>query len=101
MAKTKSKPKPEAIPVCSVSIFGRIWETPGTLTPELAKHVLKIRFPPEDLARMHELSAKVGRGEILPAELAELDEYILVGDLLGILQSKARRRLGIKLRLPQ
>jgi hypothetical protein len=42
---------------------------------------------------MHDLARRNQEGRISPAELAELDSYVKVGDLLALLQSKARRTL--------
>ena len=75
------------------AIFARIWDAAGGgLTPELARHVLRLGFSEQDKARMHELAVKNQEGRI-SEELQELDNYIKVGDLLAIMQSKARVRL--------
>jgi hypothetical protein len=42
---------------------------------------------------MHELAVKNKQGRISTEERDELDSYIKVGDLLAILQSKARKIL--------
>jgi hypothetical protein len=77
-----------------VAIFARLWEAGnGGLSPELARHIVKLGFPEEDKVRMHELAVKNQEGRISPEERAELDSYIKVGDLLAILQSKARKVL--------
>lgn len=76
------------------AIFGRIFaDGKHTLTPGLARHILDLGFSADDTARMHELAVKNQEGRISPEELQELDAYIKVGDLLAILQSKARKRL--------
>lgn len=76
------------------AIFGRVFVNgKQTLPPALARHLLGLRFAPEDEARMHELAAKNQAGRISPEELRELDSYIKVGDLVAILQSKARKAL--------
>jgi hypothetical protein len=76
------------------AIFARLWETEnGGLSPALARHIVKLGFPKEDKARMHELAVKNQDGRISPQERAELDSYIRVGDLLAILQSRARKLL--------
>jgi hypothetical protein len=62
-------------------------------TPELARHFLSLGFREEDRARMHELAEKNQAGRISPQELRELDSYVKAGDLLAILQSKARKFL--------
>jgi hypothetical protein len=65
----------------------------GTLSTEAAQAFLQLDFPPEDHERVSELSGKASSGTIDEQERAELNEYILVADLLAILQSKARRSL--------
>jgi hypothetical protein len=76
------------------AIFARLWETKdGRLPRTLARHIVKLRFPNSDQERMHELAEKNQRGLITPGELDELDNYIRAGDLLALLQSRARKTL--------
>jgi hypothetical protein len=76
------------------AIFARLWETgDGGLTPVLARHIVKLGFSEADRERMHDLAVKNQEGRISVEELDELDSYIKVGDLLAILQSRARRLL--------
>ncbi len=72
-------------------IFARVWDENGGLTPGLARQVLKLGFGSEDKARMKYLSARNRAGLISPEEQSELDGFVKVGDLLAILQAKARR----------
>lgn len=78
------------------AIFARVWDRTDRMTPELARHVLGLTFAPADLARMHDLAARNRDGRATPAERDELDNYVRVGDMLAVLRSKARRRLGVK-----
>ena len=79
------------------AIFARLWDAEhAALTPDLARHVLGLAFGPPDVARMRDLAARHRDGLASAAELEELDNYVRVGDLLAVLQSKARRRLGVK-----
>ena len=64
------------------------------MSPELARHVLARRFSEEDAARMHSLAEKNREGALSAAEREELDAYVKVGDLLAILQSRARKTLN-------
>jgi hypothetical protein len=73
------------------AIFARLWES--FPSPEFAQQVLKLRFSDRDTARMHELAAKNQRTALSTVESDELDNYIKIGDLLAILQSKARKYL--------
>ena len=76
------------------AIFARLWETKdGHLPLALARFVVKLDFSEQDKARMHDLAVKNQQGLISAAELEELDNYVKAGDLLGLLQSKARRTL--------
>jgi hypothetical protein len=74
-------------------IFLRLWDR-QRLTRPLARHLLKLSFPPDDEARMRELAEKNREGQITPGELALLDEYVRVGTVLSILQSRARKLLN-------
>ncbi len=75
------------------AIFARLWES--FPSPELAQQVLKLGFPERDQSRMHELAAKNQRESLSASESEELDNYISVGDLIAILQSKARKFLKL------
>ena len=76
------------------AIFARLWEGGSKrLSVTLARHIVSLGFSEADRARMHELSEKNRSGELSVAETKELDNFIRVGDLLAILQSKARQRL--------
>lgn len=84
-------------PTSEAAIFARVWETEnGTLSPQLARHIIRLRFAENDKARMRELAVKNRQGAISSEELRELDSYIRVGDLLAILQSKARKLIKAK-----
>jgi hypothetical protein len=77
------------------AIFARLWDSKDhRLTPTLARHVLKVRFSDEDMKRMHDLAAKNQAEKLSREEAEELDNFIKVGDMLAILQSKARKLLG-------
>jgi hypothetical protein len=76
------------------AIFARLWETEsGKMPRELARQILKLGFSQRDKARMHELAVKNQEGQISQTELEELDNFVKVGDLVAILQSKARKTL--------
>lgn len=76
------------------AIFARLWDTgENRISTELARYVLKLGFSDDDNARMHELAVKNQAGTLSAMEREELDNYVKVGDLLAILQSKARKRL--------
>lgn len=64
------------------------------LSPEAARALLRLRFGKKDRARMNRLAEKNRSGKLKPTEEAELDNFIRVGQTLGILQSRARRSLA-------
>ena len=75
-----------------------IWERvfvpdPKQVTPDQARYLLEVRFPPSDLDRINALSAKAREGTLTPDENAELDRYVHLGHLLSILKAKVRRSL--------
>jgi hypothetical protein len=80
-------------PTSEAAIFGRLWDAADRLTPALARHVLTLGFADSDKARMRDLAERNSGGGLSAGELEELDNYVRVGDLLAILQSKARVRL--------
>jgi hypothetical protein len=57
---------------------------------EVAQYLLSIDFSPSDLERMNVLSQAATDGTISPEESSELDSYLHIGNLLAIIQSKAR-----------
>lgn len=65
----------------------------ATLSEDAAKALLRLDFAVPDRRRMNELAARNRAGQLSPAESQELDHFIHVGQLLGILQSRARRAL--------
>jgi hypothetical protein len=76
------------------AIWGRIVKPDqATLTPELARAILKLDFDAEDHERVDVLSARAREGTLTPEERAELEEYIRVNNELMILHSKARLSL--------
>jgi hypothetical protein len=63
------------------------------LSAEAAQALLRLNFSADDRTRMNQLAAKNRSGKLTPTEEQELNSYIRVGQMLGILQSKARRSL--------
>jgi hypothetical protein len=77
-----------------VSILNRLLKPDApTFSPQGAQDILSLEFPESDKKRMRELSAKARAGMLTPEEDAEAGRYELLGHLLGIMQSKARRSL--------
>lgn len=81
-------------PQTEAAILARLIERPQTdLSPGAAEYLLSIRFDDRDIARMNGLSELARQGTLTPQEQAELDSYIHVTNLIGVMQSKARRSL--------
>ncbi len=66
----------------------------GSLSADLARHILGLGFSDPDKARMHELAARNQDDALSPEEKAELLAFITAGDVLAVLKSKARRTLA-------
>jgi hypothetical protein len=78
----------------SVSVLDRLLE-PITrcLTPESARALVELRADPVAQARIAELAEKCNQGEITPKEKQEHETHVRVGNIIAILQAKARLRL--------
>lgn len=76
------------------AIWGRLLQADNKpLSAEAARLFLRLEFPVEDKERMHELAAKAREGSLDDDEQEEIRNYERVGNLLGLLKSKARQRL--------
>ena len=71
----------------------RILHPEEELSPRVARAILGLSFPKNDISRMHELSAKARAGTLTPEEDAEMDNFERVGSILSTLKSKARQVL--------
>lgn len=81
-------------PNTEAAILGRIFQSEEReLTPEVARYLLAMKLPSSDEDRVEELSAKARSGSLSDTETQELDSYLHIGILLGVMQSKARRLL--------
>jgi hypothetical protein len=67
------------------------------ISPEIARYLLSIEFGDSDRERMQYLAERSEAGALMPEEEKELDSYLHVGNLLAVMQSKARVALGEKL----
>ena len=66
------------------------------LSREAARDILRFEFSKADLRRMNQLAEKNRCGAITAKEERDLDNYIRVGQTIGILKSKARQTLRRK-----
>jgi hypothetical protein len=77
-----------------VAIFSRVLEGDRAgFSPAAAQAILDLGFPQADKDRMRELSAKAREGILSPDEQAEISHYEIVGHILSLMKSKARRSL--------
>ncbi|MBV8809627.1 MAG: hypothetical protein JO033_13215 [Acidobacteriaceae bacterium] len=60
------------------------------LTPDAARYLLSMKLPASDEDRVNELSAKARACSLTQPETQELDSYLHIGFLLGVLQARAR-----------
>jgi hypothetical protein len=66
---------------------------PSSFSPETARVFLQLGFSRAEQRRVDQLSERARQGSLTPDEEHELDECIHVGNLLAIVQSKARQAL--------
>jgi len=66
------------------------------LSPEAAEFLLAIDFGESDRERMLQLAERSEAGTLTAEEQIEFDGYLHVGNLLAVMQSKARRALKMK-----
>jgi len=76
-------------------ILRRLFEPEkADLSSEVARYLLSIDFSAADRERMDALSEKSQSGDLSAEEREELDDYVRIGHLLALVQSKARKSLG-------
>lgn len=68
-------------------------DKPG-LPADSARSILELQFDQFAIDRMNELAEKNRQGTITEAERDEIDKYMRVGNLLNLLQDKARLSLA-------
>jgi hypothetical protein len=64
------------------------------LTPEAAGRVVQLRADPQLQARIDELAGKCTESELTEEERVEYEAYVRTGNLIAVLQAKARRLLA-------
>ena len=81
-------------PPSELDIFRRIVDAEQPpLSVDAAESLMRLSFSPADLRRMNQLAEKNRQGRLQPSEEEELNNFLRAGQLLGILQSKARQSL--------
>ncbi len=84
-----------------VTILARIFGNgDGQIPAEFARHLLDLQVSEADKDRMTELLVRNQEDALSPDEKEEMFAFAKATSLLGILKSKARRTLGVKLETP-
>ncbi|HEY3856969.1 MAG TPA: hypothetical protein VGO67_21510 [Verrucomicrobiae bacterium] len=79
----------------ATEMLGRVIEPLGRcFTSSSAREILSLKADESAVHRIGELASKCGAGTLTPQEEAEYQVFIEVGDLVAILQAKARRFLS-------
>jgi hypothetical protein len=75
----------------SVSVLDRLLDPLSRcLTPESARTLVELRADAVAQARIAELAARCNEGQLTPEERREYETYVHVGNVIAILQAKAR-----------
>jgi hypothetical protein len=91
MITKTGRPKPEPV---GTAVLEQLAELDvQSISPETARKLLSFQFDDSHHERVRLLSEKAQQGILTPGEQDDLDEYIRVGTLVGILQSRARQAL--------
>lgn len=91
MVTEAGTPKPEPV---GTAVLEQLAELDvRSISPETARKLLQFRLDASHHERVSLLSEKAQQGTLTPSEQVDLDDYIRVGTLLGILQSRARQVL--------
>jgi len=78
-------------PSGEAAIWARLIESQNCeLAPEAAKYLLTLHFSDEDQARVQDLAGRSQEGTLSEDEAREFDSYLHIGNLLAVMQSKAR-----------
>jgi hypothetical protein len=79
------------------AVWARLMQSQtNALSPEAAEYLLSIELPKSDRSRMEQLAERSEAGTLTEEERAEFEGYLHVGNLLAVMQSKARVALGRK-----
>ncbi len=73
------------------AIWARLIESqPDDLTPEAAQYLLRLGFSERDQDRLKNLADRSQAGTLTEDDAREFDSYLHIGNLLAVMQSKAR-----------
>ncbi|MBV8895333.1 MAG: hypothetical protein JO051_02395 [Acidobacteriaceae bacterium] len=78
-------------PNSEAAIWARLIESqPDQMTRDGAQYLLSLGFTERDHSRMQDLAERSQAGALTEDEEREFDSYLHVGNLLSVMQSKAR-----------
>ena len=81
----------------STTLLERLLEPVSrSLNVEAARKLMQMKADSKTQARLDELACKCNEGELTPAERDEYERYVTAGNLIAILQAKARLLLTKK-----
>ena len=84
-------------PSREAAIWSRLMQAQkDDITPQVAEYLLSIAFAESDRYRMEELAVRSEAGTLTTEEQTEFDSYLHVGNLLAVMQSRARVALHRK-----
>jgi hypothetical protein len=72
------------------AILARLIQSRTEMDSHVARYLLSLDFEPQDVDRMDLLAERAREGGLSADEEEELDSYLHVGNLLTIMQSRAR-----------
>src|SRR5437764_6929176 len=73
------------------AIWARLLQTQrDELSPEIAEYLLSIGLGETDRQRMQQLADRSESGTLTDEERREFDSYLRIGNLIAVMQSKAR-----------
>jgi hypothetical protein len=81
----------------STALLERLLEPVSrSLNTEAAKELVQLKADAKTQSRVDELARKCNEGELTPFEKSEYERYVTAGNLVAILQAKARLMLSKK-----
>jgi hypothetical protein len=84
-------------PTREAAIWARLIQAQkDAITPQVAEYLLSIAFAESDRHRMEQLAECSEAGTLTTEEQTEFDSYLHVGNLLAVMQSRARVALHRK-----
>jgi hypothetical protein len=73
--------------------MARLIQSRVELVPSVARYLVSLDFGAGDVERMNFLAQRAQAGSLSRDEAADMDNYLHIGNLLAIMQSKARTSL--------